>query len=239
MDPNAHDTLYASVYSVGDENIFKSVDRGATWNPVSSGFPTHGVIFSLTIDPSASNTIYAGASDGVFKSSDGGVHWTSINSNVSYVHSLAIDPSSLETLYAGAYWDGVFKTPDRGSTWQQSGANYGNGSGPASTLTKLSGDNQVGEVNHFLKYSLVVLVTNAAGIPVAGTAVDFSVTTGNGNLSVSQSVTDSQGIAMTKLKLGEGLGENIVTVTSDSLQGSPATFVAIANRRMRSQVTSQ
>ena len=154
------------------------------------------------------------------------------------VRALAIDPSNPATLYAGTNGGGVFKSTNGGATWQPTGANFGNGSPPATAISKVSGNNQTGNVSQLLTFPLVAVVTNADGIPVAGVAVDFAVTAGGGTLSGTQSTTDSQGVAFTSLTLGPIPGIDTVTATASGLTGSPLTFTA-GLRRRRGQLISE
>jgi photosystem II stability/assembly factor-like uncharacterized protein len=77
-----------------------------------------GAVTTLVIDPSSTQTLYAGTeSSGVFKSADGGANWVAAGLPNTFVRALAIDPSSPQTLYAGTYGDGVFKSTDGGANW--------------------------------------------------------------------------------------------------------------------------
>ncbi len=75
-----------------------------------------------------------------------------------------------------------------------------------------------------------VLVTNAAGDPVAGVDVTFAVTAGGGTTSPSSGsvvATNALGIAsLTSWTLGAAAGTNTVTATAAGLSGSPVTFNA-------------
>ena len=203
-------------------------------NGYAQGGPPGESVGSLTIDPSTPATLYAGtAGFGAFKSTNGGTSWSAVNSGLTarFVHTLAIDPSTPATLYAGTNGGGVFKSTNGGATWQPTGANFGNGSPPATAISKVSGNNQTGNVSQLLTFPLVAVVTNADGIPVAGVAVDFAVTAGGGTLSGTQSTTDSQGVAFTSLTLGPIPGIDTVTATASGLTGSPLTFTAGLRRR--------
>lgn len=112
IDPMSNETIYVGTAECG---IYKSTDSGVNWTEVNSGL-TNKEVHSLVIDPSATQTIYAGTSGGVFKSTNGGVNWNKINSGLSnpvIVH-LAIDPSSPQTVYAGTSEYGLFKTTNGG-----------------------------------------------------------------------------------------------------------------------------
>ena len=82
-----------------------------TWQ--QTGGPEGGPINVLAIDPSNSQTVYAGISDGgVFKTTNGGVSWTAMNNGLTdtNVFFMAIDPSNSQVVYAGTRGKGVFKT---------------------------------------------------------------------------------------------------------------------------------
>jgi hypothetical protein len=104
----------------------------------------------------------------------------------------------------------------------------------------MSGDNQTGAAGQLLPYPFVAVVTNASGIPVAGVTVNFAVTAGGGTLSGTQSTTDSQGVAFTRLTLGPTTVTNTVTATAAGLSGSPLTFTASDSlKKRKAQLISQ
>jgi hypothetical protein len=70
---------------------------------------------------------------------------------------------------------------------------------------------------------LAIKVTDANGNAVASQSINFRVTVGNGQLSVTNSASDYQGIAQTRFTLDEAVGSNIVEAQG-SLAGSPVTY---------------
>jgi len=116
-DPSVPGTLYAGT---GLDGVFMSSDAGAMWQRtgLSPG------AFALAIDPTASNTIYAGTANGVLKSTDHGDHWvpTGLGAHA-VVDALAIDSTRPATIYAGVMYSdgsgdgGVFSTTNGGDTW--------------------------------------------------------------------------------------------------------------------------
>lgn len=77
---------------------------------------------------------YGAASGGIWKTTDGGTHWAPIfdQADVSSVSALAVAPSAHNIVWAGtgetylirawhAMGDGVYKSQDRGATWQHMG----------------------------------------------------------------------------------------------------------------------
>src|SRR6185295_3393452 len=128
-DPSRPATIYAGTA----QGVFKSDDGGASWRAANSGMPAERVQ-TIAIDPTATETLYAGTltpngveSVGIFKSTDGGASWTAVNEGLIDpftgispldVWSLAIDPRNPKTILAGTRFSEIFKSTDGGLTWQ-------------------------------------------------------------------------------------------------------------------------
>jgi photosystem II stability/assembly factor-like uncharacterized protein len=224
IDPSATETVYAGT---ADAGVFKTTNGGVSWTAANSGI-TNQMVQALAIDPSSPTTIYAGTAVGLFKTADGGLHWTTGHSALTgaNVSCLMIDGANPQVIYAGTFGGGVFKSLDGAATWRPTGASIGGGAAPAVSVAKVSGDDQSGAAGKVLRQPLVVVVTNAGGVPLAGVTVNFLVTRGGGTLSHVQSVTDSQGLAFSTLTLGANRETNAVTATAGDLSGSPLTFTA-------------
>src|SRR5687767_14551171 len=68
FDPKNENVIYLG----GDVNgVYKSVDGGKSWKIINNGLAGYGV-FSLAVDPSNPNTVWAATDDGLNKSTDGG-----------------------------------------------------------------------------------------------------------------------------------------------------------------------
>jgi photosystem II stability/assembly factor-like uncharacterized protein len=96
------------------DGVFKSNDGGASWNKAGS---TTTYVDALAIDPSNTQTVYAGGY-GAYKSSDGGATWSAINTGMTgwFVYSFAFDPNNSQTIYAGTI-KGIFKSTNGGGSW--------------------------------------------------------------------------------------------------------------------------
>ena len=92
------------------------------------------------------------------------------------------------------------------------------------SLTKVCGDSQEGLVGEQLAEPFVVSVSAEGGAAMAGVAVSFAVTAGEGTLSSATATTDANGRAATSLTLGSEVGTNTVTGTVEDL--APVTFTA-------------
>ena len=115
-----------TVYVALDE-VYKSLDFGLTWNPISS-FGTFNEIEFFTVAPSNSNYMYLANDEDVFYTHDGGITWTkSVNGlTISgfYISSISvsnINPNKVWLTYSGYNANSkVFVSKDGGVSW----ANY-------------------------------------------------------------------------------------------------------------------
>jgi photosystem II stability/assembly factor-like uncharacterized protein len=138
IDPGNTNIVYAGMARDGQgqfshidpRGIFKSVDAGASWDESTTGL-TNRDVRALIIDPTNTNTLYAGTvGSGVFKTVNGAASWSSSGSGLtnSDIRALALDAANTHIIYAGTNGGGVFKSIDGGATWTP--INYG--------ITKLS-----------------------------------------------------------------------------------------------------
>ena len=92
-----------------------------------------------------------------------------------------------------------------------------------------AGNGQTATVNSAVPQPPSVIARDAAGGPVAGVAVTFAVTQGNGTVSGPSQVTNTAGIATVGgWVMGPTPGPQALTATSGTLSGSPVTFTATA-----------
>ena len=117
---------------------------------------------------------------------------------------------------------------------------YTNQAHPA--LLKISGDDQEGIPGATLANPFVVEVQDANGSALAGVAVTFTVTAGEGTLSTTNTTTNANGRAESTLTLGTTPGTNTVSVAATGIQ-VPATFkieavtnVTIPDATLRAQI---
>ncbi len=105
--------------------------------------------------------------------------------------------------------------------------------GPASVMTKVSGDGQQTFISSLLPLPLVVKVTDAFGNVLANQKVNFDVILGNGSVGNSSSshfeaFTDEQGLAQATWKLGNVIGQQQVYAAGSFNVSTPVTFSATA-----------
>ena len=116
------------IYMGGDVNgVFRSDDHGLHWKGVNNGLANYGV-FSLAVDPTHPDTVYAATEAGLCKSLDMGEHWEILpqtrqkelhitGEKARSVRSIAVDPTNGNTVYAASPVGKVFKSTDGGQSW--------------------------------------------------------------------------------------------------------------------------
>lgn len=101
--------------------IYKSVNSGKSWYPVSPAFTS---ALSFAFHPVSPTIVYAGTKfAGVKKSVDMGETWVSANSGLpdsaDYIYSVQVHPETPSHLYV-ATEAGVFSSEDGATTWEPS-----------------------------------------------------------------------------------------------------------------------
>ena len=113
FDGDDANTVYAGSLLGG---VFKSTDRGANWQP--SGL-LGKIILQVKTDPARSGRVFVATSDGVIRSTDGGATWSELGQKVGYIFSIAVDPADRRVVYVGGTVGQIFRTSDRGVTWER------------------------------------------------------------------------------------------------------------------------
>ena len=118
----AHDdTVFAGTM---EDGVFCSRDRGYHWYTWNFGLLDPKVL-ALAVSPDfgADETVFAAVESGIFRSTNGGRAWREASFPIDYapVISLAISSGfgTDHTLFAGTEAHGLFKSVDRGKTWER------------------------------------------------------------------------------------------------------------------------
>lgn len=132
LDPQNPDLVYIAVgkYTEFPGMIYKSEDRGATWQksdlrvPMGADQDKRWAGNRLVVSPFDSNVLLFGSRhDGLWRSQDGGKSWTQVGipiaENQIGVLAIAFDPQQENLVYASVYSDGVYQSFDKGITWQK------------------------------------------------------------------------------------------------------------------------
>ncbi len=134
--PSEPKTFYMGVASGG---VFKTIDAGVTWTPITDGQVPLGSTGSIAVADSDPNVVYIGTGSddvrsnvstgrGIYKSTDAGKTWTFAGLyGIGQVGGLRIHPTDPNTVWVAAQGDtfkpsadrGIYKTTDGGRTWRK------------------------------------------------------------------------------------------------------------------------
>jgi len=63
-------------------SLYKSLDRGSTWEKSDKGLPDGVLVFSIAVNPLRPERIYLGTSEGIYRSTDGGAKWEKTDNDI-------------------------------------------------------------------------------------------------------------------------------------------------------------
>jgi photosystem II stability/assembly factor-like uncharacterized protein len=123
-----HPTKDGVIYLGQDTGgVSKTTDHAMNWRMINNGLTDCGV-YSLAVDRSNPDTVYAATEGGLHKSTDAGGHWQLLPNtgkkglritgerNLS-VRAIAVDPTNGNNLYAASPSGKVYKSSDGGQNW--------------------------------------------------------------------------------------------------------------------------
>ena len=128
VDPGTAGTLWAGIDSPGRPSLFRSRDRGATWERVTDRYP--GVLGTLqptgariAFAPSRPAEIWVPSTNLHYRSRDGGKSWSDLRVPDQDAYVFAVDPADPQVVFAGGRGDThhLSRSDDGGVTWKPIG----------------------------------------------------------------------------------------------------------------------
>jgi photosystem II stability/assembly factor-like uncharacterized protein len=123
MDHRHTRVLYAGTTG----GTYRSEDGGGSWQKMNSGLIPDDILNAsmalgvnvLVVDPTNSDSVYAGTTKGLFRTTNRAEHWEQIGQGLSdqFISTLILHPTNPRIMYIGGP-AGVLKTIDGGKTWQ-------------------------------------------------------------------------------------------------------------------------
>jgi len=113
LDPKTPSTLYLAA-----DSVYKSVDAGATWQPLSSP-----AMDSIALDPAHPSTLYGASrtNDAIYRSDDGGFSWHALSGSAGLHADLVTVTGTAVYAHdvgdAESFRDRLLRSTDGGATW--------------------------------------------------------------------------------------------------------------------------
>ena len=113
QDPEDPNTIY-----VGYDGVYKSVNKGVSWTPISQNFGSN--LTNLKIAPSNHQIMYASRGIQMYRTEDGGAtDWVQVTTPTGMVNSIAIHPTNPNKIaVATTSFNKVFVSNDGGQSWE-------------------------------------------------------------------------------------------------------------------------
>ena len=109
---------FGNIDAVDGSGIFKSYDRGQTWEHLLSTADTlFRYVNRLAIDPSDANIVLAATGEGIFRTVDGGMTWSPVHLEGTAVEDLKAQPGNFRTMIASENSGSILHSTDGGQTW--------------------------------------------------------------------------------------------------------------------------
>ena len=120
QDPKTANTLYA-----GTDKVYKSVNQGTTWTPISGSLGGIAQFAVLRVAPKDPKVIYAGSGTRLYRTNDGGALWKDISAGLpfatNFLTDIAVEEANPEAAYVtfSGYVAGekVYRTQNGGTSW--------------------------------------------------------------------------------------------------------------------------
>jgi photosystem II stability/assembly factor-like uncharacterized protein len=117
IDPKDTATVYAGTWHLA----WKTTDAGAAWHQINRGMIDDSDVFSIIVDRTQPNVVYASACSGIYKSEAAGELFSKVQGipfSARRTRVLKQDPNIANIVYAGTT-EGLWRTVNAGKTWQR------------------------------------------------------------------------------------------------------------------------
>lgn len=117
-----NNNLYTGVQNPNnatDAILYKSPNRGVTWNAIKTFNNAGGNITSIGFDTSGNNILVHLESERVLLSTDNGSTWAEKLTGLNYFNKAPIAVNKYNHIFIGAYGSGIYRSKNGGVDWEQ------------------------------------------------------------------------------------------------------------------------
>jgi photosystem II stability/assembly factor-like uncharacterized protein len=124
LDPVDPQIIYLAQhvpFDSADRCLSKTTDGGQHWFDITPAGLYHKTINSITVLPSAHETIFACTwGNGVLRSTDGGGTWEPATNGLrgQFVERMLVDATT-GIIYLGTFFDGIYRSTNNGDSWEK------------------------------------------------------------------------------------------------------------------------
>ncbi len=114
--PGDSNTLYAGTTHLP----WKTVNGGKSWQSIHEGMIDDSDVFSINVDATHPDRVFASACSGLYGSTNGAERWAKLATppGAFRTYFVAIDPRHVEIVFAGTT-EGLMRSVDGGKTWRK------------------------------------------------------------------------------------------------------------------------
>jgi photosystem II stability/assembly factor-like uncharacterized protein len=105
------------LYAGTTKGLQRRADYSRSWQPVS-GLPANRAVNGFAVDQGTPGLMYVAMQEGLFLSTDAGLTWKSVGQGLVNLTAVVVNPKRPTEVYALSGDGFVFKSVDRGTTWE-------------------------------------------------------------------------------------------------------------------------
>ncbi|WP_075603650.1 T9SS type A sorting domain-containing protein [Saccharicrinis aurantiacus] len=112
---------YFNIDAVRGDGIFKTTDKGETWQQLeyTANNEEFNYINSIVVSNDDENLVICATNSGIYKSDDGGINWLKVSLIDGRYQKLIQHPIDINVYWAACHNNGVYKSDDGGDSWYQ------------------------------------------------------------------------------------------------------------------------
>ncbi len=123
LDPQETNILYAAATWENLGRVYRSEDRGETWDQIYVEPVTGTRVSAIALKPGVSSTIFIGTTlnssrnSAIVMSRDSGKTWKNVRTNGNSIIDIVFDPADSDQIYVHTSRNDIYRSSDGGASW--------------------------------------------------------------------------------------------------------------------------